>query len=68
MDGSFEQFLRRKMSTEHPDTFTERHMARATKEFQSTVKIQFSDKDRQVTYLQLSDGDEFNQGCIELQW
>ncbi|GFZ48315.1 hypothetical protein JCM24511_06063 [Saitozyma sp. JCM 24511] len=68
VDRSFEEFLQNKLSREYPATYQERHLLRGMREFTASTKIQFSHQNRQSTFLQLSDDDEFNQGCIELQW
>ncbi|RSH82154.1 hypothetical protein EHS25_006087 [Saitozyma podzolica] len=68
VDRSFEEFLHKKLSQEYPGVYQERHLTRGMKEFTTSTKLQFSYVNRQSSFLQLSEGDEFEQGCIELQW
>ena len=68
VDRSFEDFLHDKLSREFPDVYQERHLVRGMKEFTTSTKLQFSDEIRESTFLQLSDGEEFIQGCVELHW
>lgn len=68
MDVNFANFLHHKLMRDYPGIYRERHLIRGVREFTSSTKIQFSNSNRNAVYLQLSDDDEYSQGCIELQW
>ena len=57
-----------KLAREYADYYLKRHLLRGVQSFASTVKLQFSDTDRQSYFIQVSDGDDFNNGCIEFSW
>jgi len=67
VDKSFEAMLRDKLQKDHGG-YQERHILKGLEQFVTSIKIQFSNSDRQSTFLQVSDTDEFDHGCIEVQW
>jgi hypothetical protein len=65
---SFAEFLHEYLSTRYPDTYRPHHLVRGVKEFTSTVKLQFSNNQRDDFYLLVGTDEEFEQGCIRLTW
>jgi hypothetical protein len=68
IDRSFEAYLERILREQHADIYRPRHLARGMKEFTTTVKLQFSNHDRSLKYLLVGNDDEFDQGCLALDW